>query len=318
MDELVTYRILKKDPDTGEVFYGLDEVAYTSKPAVITKGVALTAQTRLSFSDKPKMRIVAPAIIPMEIYRNQDGEEFNVSFSADQIEELHKDLMLKMRETNLFNFEHDKSKNVPAYILEAWIVDNPKLDKAYSTYGIEVPKGTLMLTTQITDEDYYNKIVENDQVGYSIGGLFGMKLSKHEKPNNMNVPDGTHIIAGKAYTFSNGVVTAFEDVEKEEEVALEETPKEEEVAEEVPQEEEVEMAEVAEEVAAEPTAEAITEEQVIAIVDERINEVLNAVAELKAQIEVAKQEDAEQEEKAPVMLTATERLSQFSKSFKNQ
>ena len=144
MDELVKYKILKKDLETGEEFTGLDEIAFTSDPAIITKGLAFSAVKRMHFSDKPKMRIVAPAMIPMDIYRNQDGEEFEVTFTAEQIEEIHKELMMKTREGNLFNFEHDKGQKVPAYILEAWIVDNPKEDKSWSTYGIEVPKGTLM------------------------------------------------------------------------------------------------------------------------------------------------------------------------------
>ena len=228
MDELVKYKILKKDLETGEEFTGLDEIAFTSDPAIITKGLAFSAVKRMHFSDKPKMRIVAPAMIPMDIYRNQDGEEFEVTFTAEQIEEIHKELMMKTRDGNLFNFEHDKSDKVPAYILEAWIVDNPKEDKAWSTYGIEVPKGTLMLTTQITDEKFYNQLVANDQIGYSIGGSFGLKLSKHTNTNNMSLPEGTQLTEGKQYIFSNGVLT---------EVTVELSEATEEVKEEVKEEE---------------------------------------------------------------------------------
>ena len=187
MEELLKYKILKIDHETGEEFKGLDEIAYTSDPAIITKGFAFTAGKSMHFSYKPKMRIVAPEMIPMDIYRNQDGEEFEVTFTAEQIEEIHKDLMLKTKDGNLFNFEHDKSSKVPAYILEAWIVDNPKEDKAWSSYGIDVPKGTLMLTTQITDEKFYNELVKNDQLGYSIGGSFGLKLSKQTYTNTLSL-----------------------------------------------------------------------------------------------------------------------------------
>ncbi len=326
MDELVTYKILKKDTETGEEYSGIDEVAFTSDPAVITKGLAFKSSHRFHFSDKPKMRIVAPAMIPMEIYRNQDGEEFNVAFTAEQIEELHKDLMLKMRETNLFNFEHDKGDKVPAYILEAWIVDNPKEDKAWSTYGIDVPKGTLMLTTQITDEAFYNKIVENDQIGYSIGGAFGLKLSKQVKQSYMmQVPDGEHLINGQIFVFSNGVVTEVKSapitLASDEETKPEETETPvEEVKEEMAEEtkpEEV-QEEMAEEVATEeaPAAEAVTAEQVSAMIDEKMSEVVGMLAELKAKLlETESVEEEKEEEAAPVMLSAHERLAQFSKSF---
>lgn len=453
MDELVKYKILKVDPETGEEFTGLDEIAFTSDPAIITKGLAFSAVKRMYFSDKPKMRIVAPAMIPMDIYRNQDGEEFEVTFTAEQIEEIHKELMMKTREGNLFNFEHDKSDKVPAYILEAWIVDNPKEDKSWSTYGIEVPKGTLMLTTQITDEKYYNELVANDQIGYSIGGSFGLKLSKHqsysdvvvfnsdgrllllkrtdndtfepskygfvggkiengESPdlaakremfeesgietdisfltkfknqdgsithyftcvydgevklskehhsfnffelseiekldvilgqnerfkeiatnakktlklskhtntNTMSLPEGTQLTEGKQYIFSNGVLTEVT-------VELSETT---EVVEEEVKEEETEMAsdttETTEEVVEEtetgmaeetPTeAPALTEEKVASMIDEKMAEVVNMLAELKAALEGKEMEVEEEEESAPVQLSAIERLTKFSKSFK--
>ncbi len=32
---------------------------------------------------------------------------------------------------NVFNLEHDQSKEVPAYILEAWIVENPTQDTSW-------------------------------------------------------------------------------------------------------------------------------------------------------------------------------------------
>jgi hypothetical protein len=324
MNELVTYRILKKDTETGEEFTGLDEVAFTSDPAIITKGFAFKGAKKLSFKDEPKMRIVAPAMIPMEIYRNQDGEEFNVSFSEEQIDLIHAELMLKISNgESLFNFEHDKEKKVPAYVLEAWIVDNPKEDKAYTTYGIEVPKGTLMLTTQITDKDYYNKLVENDQLGYSIGGSFGLKLSKQLNTNTMGLPEGVQLSEGKQYVFSNGqlveveVKLSEETTEEVEEVKEEETEmatdeKTEDTTEEVTEEKETET-EMAEEPA---TSEALTEEKVAQMIDAKVSEVLNMLAEIKAGIEEKKEETMEEEEQAPVQLSAFQRLAQFSKSNK--
>jgi hypothetical protein len=327
MDDLVTYKILKKDLETGEEFTGLDEIAFTSEPAIIVKGMAFNAQKKLVFKDEPKMRIVAPAMIPMEIYRNQDGEEFNVEFTAEQIELIHTEIMqLVAKGESLFNFEHDKSQKVPAYILEAWIVDNPETDKAKTTYGIDVPKGTLMLTTQITDRKYYDELVENGQIGYSIGGSFGLKLSKQLNTNTMEV----QLSEGKQYLFKDGKLVEVEVALSEtqtEETTVEETETEmasEETTEEVVKEEETTEeteTEMAEEV---PTEEApdetITEEKVASMIEERMGEVLNMLAELKAAIEEAKQEEAmdEEEEQAPVQLSAMEKLAKFSASFKKQ
>jgi len=327
MDDLVTYKILKKDLETGEEFTGLDEIAFTSDPAIIVKGMAFNAQKKLVFKDEPKMRIVAPAMIPMEIYRNQDGEEFNVEFTAEQIELIHTEIMqLVAKGESLFNFEHDKTQKVPAYILEAWIVDNPETDKAKTTYGIDVPKGTLMLTTQITDRKYYDELVENGQIGYSIGGSFGLKLSKQLNTNTMEV----QLSEGKQYLFKDGKLVEVE-------VALSETPEtetpveetetemasEEKTEEVVKEEEKTEETEteMAEEVPTEEApAETITEEKVASMIEERMGEVLNMLAELKAAIEEAKQEEAmdEEEEQAPVQLSVHERLAKFSASFKTK
>jgi hypothetical protein len=326
MDDLVTYKILKKDLETGEEFTGLDEIAFTSDPAIIVKGMAFNAQKKLVFKDEPKMRIVAPAMIPMEIYRNQDGEEFNVEFTAEQIELIHTEIMqLVAKGESLFNFEHDKSQKVPAYILEAWIVDNPETDKAKTTYGIDVPKGTLMLTTQITDRKYYDELVENGQIGYSIGGSFGLKLSKQLNTNKMDV----QLSEGKQYLFKDGKLVEVEAALSEtqtEETPVEETETEmasEETTEETTTEEKTEETEteLAEEVPTEDApAESITEEKVASMIEERMGEVLNMLAELKAAIEEAKQEEAmdEEEEQAPVQLSVHERLAKFSASFKTK
>jgi hypothetical protein len=67
---------------------GIEQVAFTSKPAVKIKGMAFNSQQIFQFQDEPKMRIVAPAMIPMEIYRNDDGEEYFVEFTEQEIEQI--------------------------------------------------------------------------------------------------------------------------------------------------------------------------------------------------------------------------------------
>ena len=123
---------------------GIEQIAFTNMPAIKVKGMAFNSEVKvMKYADDLKYRIVAPAMIPMQIYRcDEDGFEYEVEFSVSEIESIHGKFMQDMRNKDLFNLEHDQSKTVPAYILESWIVDNPKQDKAYSTYGIEVPTGT--------------------------------------------------------------------------------------------------------------------------------------------------------------------------------
>lgn len=298
---------------------GIDMIAFTSKPAVMVKGMAFNSAQIFHFKDEPKMRIVAPAMIPMNIYRNDEGEEYYVQFTEQEIENIYSKFMQDLNNQNLFNLEHT-DKKVPAYILEAWIVENPKEDKAFSSYGIDVPKGTLMLTAQITDKEYYDKLVESDQVGFSIEGFLGLKLSNQINKYNMKLPDGEHLIEGKIYVVKDGEV-----IEIKEEVPAEmEAEMAEEVVEEEMEAEEVAAAEVEEEVKEEEIAMAVDpetdSEAVLAIVqpllDAMATELMKAIAEVKALIPVSEEVEEEEVELSEQKFSAIDRLKKYRQLFK--
>ena len=299
MEELPTYKItIDEDYNDGTEPLGIDAIAFTANPAVLVKGVAFSSQKKLAFADDKKYRITAPAMIPMEIYRRDDEMgEYYVEFTEQEIDTIFKDFMQDLNNRDLFNLEHEGEKIVPAYLLEAWLVDNPNTDKAKTTFGIDVPKGTLMVTAQVTDTEYYNSLVENNAIGFSIEGFLGLKLSNH-KHKYMQLPDGEHLIEGKIYVVKGGEVI---EVKEAEEVAMaEETPVEAGVVEEEIVEEEVAMAEEtpATEMAVDPAADA---EAIMAIVtpmiDEKIAEVLQVIADLKNELaETAEVEPAEEVE----------------------
>ena len=295
---------------------GIEQIAFTSTPAIITKGMAFDEHKKLFFSDDLKYRVVAPAMIPMEIYRNDENdEEYYVQFTAETIEQIHSKFMQDLSNRNVFNLEHDTDKTVPAYVLEAWIVEDPKKDKAYSSYGIEVPKGTLMVTAQVTDKDYYNELVKNEQIGFSIEGFLGLKLSNQlNNKYSMKLPDGEHLIEGKIYIVVDGEVTEIKDapvVEEEamtEEIALE-TVVEEEVIEETP---------ATEEMAIDPAADA---EAILAIVqpviDEQINAIIAMIADLRNHMEEVMSEGEEVVEVEATKLSHHDKFSMVSKFLNN-
>jgi len=323
--DIPTYKITI-DPEYAEngQDLGIEQIAFTATPAIKVKGMAFSAQAKpLFFSDELKYRITAPALIPMEIYRFDEDtdEEYNVKFTKEEIEKIHGKFMQQMVNRDLFNLEHDQSKTVPAYVLEAWIVDNPKEDKAYSSFGIEVPEGTLMVTAQVTDKEYYAELVSQEQIGFSIEGYLGMKLKEQKQSQNntqMNelmLPDGEHIINEKIYIVKDGKVVEVKDVEKveaSEEVALEETVIEEEVTAEVPAEEQT--------MAIDPVADA---EAILAIVkpamDEQMNALLAMIADLKNQLEEALSVEVEEEVMSEgVALSAHQRFSSVNKFINNK
>jgi hypothetical protein len=314
MEGLPTYKItIDEEYNDGVEPLGVDAIAFTSSPAVMVKGVAFSSQRKLSFTDGKKYRITAPAMIPMEIYRRDEEGEYYVEFTEQEIEVIFKDFMANLENKNLFNLEHDNNKKVPAYILEAWLVDKPREDKAYSTFGIEVPKGTLMVTAQVTDVDYYENLIKDEVTGFSIEGFLGLKLS-----NQINKYSMPELEEGKTYIMRDG-----ELVEVTEEVALtEEEVVETEMSEETTEEEtkEVEMAdevkeEEKEEMAVDP---AMDSEAILAIVapmiEEKIAEVLQVIADLKNELSESV-EDAPADE-IEVQMSAHQRFSNIVKFLK--
>lgn len=307
-DNLPVYKITI-DPEYAEngEDLGIEQIAFTSTPAIKVMGLAFNSQVKpMIFTDDLKYRIVAPALIPMEIYRkdDEDGKEYYVSFSVEEIEKIHSKFMKDMSNKDLFNLEHDTEKTVPAYVLEAWIVDTPKEDKAYSSFNIEVPEGTLMVTAQVTDKEYYNQLVADGQVGFSIEGYLGMKLKeeKQYKLNNMNkLPDGEHLIDGKIYVVVDGEITEIRDAEVVEAELADTVVEEEEVVEE-------------ETMAVDPTmdAEAILE-IVRPLITEQVDALVAMIADLKNQLEESLVTETEEEVmEESVALSVQERLSKFN------
>ena len=307
MEDFPTYKItIDEAYNDGEQPLGVDAIAFTSNPAVLVKGVAFKSHAKSHFADEKKYRITAPAMIPMDIYRNDDDMgEYYVQFSELEIDTIFKEFMLNLNNRNLFNLEHEGDKIVPAYILEAWLVDNPEADKAKSTFGISVPKGTLMMTAQITDTEYYNKLVEAGQVGFSIEGFLGLKLS-NQKQTYM-LPDGKHTLEdGTVIVVKDGVVVEVQEPQAEE-VAMEvEASTEVEMATPVETETPEEVVEVEVEAAIDPAADA---EAILAIVnpvlEQRVSEILQVIADLKNEL-------TETEEVAPVeeiKMSATQKFN---------
>lgn len=321
--DLPIYKITIDDEYSDGETLGIEMIAFTNLPAIKVKGMAFGSDKRLMFADDVKYRITAPAMIPMDIYRKNDGDgEYYVQFTEEVIEQIHTKFMADLRNRDIFNLEHDTEKKVPAYILETWIVDNPTKDKAYSTFGIEVPKGTLMVTAQVTDAEYFAELVANDQVGFSIEGFLGLKLSEQIKLNKMMLPDGEHRIEDKIYVVKDGEIVEIKEVEKEptEEVVEEEMATEEVAMEETTVEETTEESTTTDEaMAIDPATDA---EAIAAIVlpmlEEREKAIISMIADLRNQIEeMYAEKEEEVVETQMAQLSMSEKFAKF-KQFVNQ
>jgi len=226
MKDLDIYKITidEEYSENGEDL-GIDQIAFTKNPAIKIKGMAFNSQVKhILFKDEVKMRIAAPVLIPMDnIYRNDESGEYYVQFTKEVIEKIHFKFMKNLNNSGNFNLEHDSNKEVPAFILESWLVGKKnKEDRSYSEFGINVPEGTMFIVAQITDKEYYNNLVKENQVGFSIEGFLGMKLSEiikekkiEDMPKELMLPDGEHIIGDKNYVVSEGKIVEIKEIKSE-------------------------------------------------------------------------------------------------------
>lgn len=241
-DNTPTFEVTIDDAYSEGENLGIDLISYVKNPAVIIKGHAFSRvdKKKLEFADTKKYRIAAPALVPGDIYRNDEEGEYYLRFTEQKIEQLAKKFMknLTSRKNGVFNLEHS-NEMIDSYILESILADSDaKVKMIAEEYGVKVPKGTFFLVSQFNNKQMFEDIVANDQIGYSIEGFLGMELAdyfdknkkqlnknemnKNSKPTKMSeggvsgymqLPAGTHTIAGMVYTVEEVIENEGQDNE---------------------------------------------------------------------------------------------------------
>lgn len=181
MEKLVTYKITA-DGDMEDI----DKIAVTSNPAIMIKGVKLSAQAQIAakFSeDEERMVIAGPAMVPdLKIYRKDEDGEYYVTFTQDVIQQLVAKFA-KGKTGQVFNVEHTDT-DAPMFVMEHWIVEDPEMDKCRKFGFTDLPKGTWFVMAKVESKEFWDKEVKsNEKFGFSIEGLLGLKLNKQTKMN---------------------------------------------------------------------------------------------------------------------------------------
>lgn len=270
--------------------YEDNEVRQVGFVPLVVSGLDDGYATKFNYNlaNQELMQVVAPLIIPeQDIFRSDEQGKYNMRFSAETIQKIYD----KIQRDNLFQNPIFKDTHnggtVDASVLDYWIAKDEN-DKAFTEYGFKLPLGTMYIHSQVNDKNYWeNEIKKNGKYGYSLEAFFSLKKQKQINMNEeqqLQLPDGKHVIGGKEYTIQDGKVTEVVDaVETAEETpAVEEAP----AVEETPAVEEVETAE---EVPA-PTADAIPQ---------WAQDLINSVAELIAK---SKEEQSTEESPVPVAM----------------
>ena len=220
-----TYELKRKKGLKSSVY----AIALVENPAIEVGFVALskdgkTATVKLAVNSEKRM-IYTPVLIPnQKIYReDSEGNAYQIFFSEQTIEETAQDFIKAGSLVANWNSEHQENIKLEGVtVVESWIIDNPKSDKA-TTLGFDLPKGTWMQGVKIDNESIWNEVKLGTYKGISIEGLFEnfeTNLSKSIKPN---------IMSEKKFSLGD-VITKLMGTENAPEVKLEdaaEMPKEE-------------------------------------------------------------------------------------------
>lgn len=183
---------------------GIFAMSFVDYPAVEKNFVALRHRqaTKLTLN-RQKQILTGVVLVPDQlIYRNQEPlGEYYMRFSARDIERIAQKMMRTGIALTTTTHQHEKLLD-GNYLVELWIVEDPKHDKSIAVGLGELPKGTLCASYKIEDGNYWQKEVLSGNVkGFSLEGFFNL--------NNVTVMNKTKKVATKAPAKKSGLAVSF-------------------------------------------------------------------------------------------------------------
>jgi hypothetical protein len=118
------------------------------------------------------------------VYRNQNGEEFNIVFNEETIKNLSYHFFKAGHQKNS-TIEHKDKINGVTFV-ESWLVEDSKKDKS-ALYGFSYPKGSWVATMKVDDDDIWNNYVKTGKVqGFSVDAMLELKEVNLKSEVNMS------------------------------------------------------------------------------------------------------------------------------------
>ena len=203
-----TYKVLFNEQDNEGVYC----ISLVSDPAIGVNFITLSKQTELKLATvNEEQRILMGAILIPEqpIYRNQDGQEFNIVFPKETIKQVQQNFALKGYQNNS-TIEHSGVQIDDVTFIESWIKEDEVHDKSVH-YGFSEPVGSWFGLMKVNNDEIWNDYVKTGKVkGFSIDGVFDME-KVNLKSEYMNLE-----------SIVNAIKDGFASVKLSEEVAIEE------------------------------------------------------------------------------------------------
>jgi hypothetical protein len=168
---------------------GVYAISLVESPAMEGNFIALSKQEEIQFKEvDAEQRILMGLVLEPNkpIYRNQNGEEFNIVFSEQTIKELSYNFFKQKHQSNS-TIEHDtKQKIAGVTFTESWIVENPTNDKS-NNFGFSYPKGSWVAVMKVDDPAIWDDYVKTGKVkGFSIDAMLSLKEVNLKSEVNMS------------------------------------------------------------------------------------------------------------------------------------
>ena len=167
---------------------GLKTVSLVSDPAIQINWIKFNKQSeiKLAIQNEDKRIIFTPVLIPNQlIYRNIAGEEFNLMFDKETIEQVEQK-WVKDNLSSTVDIEHSSKLIDGVTFFESVLLNNERFATAKGFEGL--PEGTWFLTGKVESDDVWTKIKSGEVNGVSIDGLF-----KTAQVNKVTMSDETVI-----------------------------------------------------------------------------------------------------------------------------
>lgn len=162
---------------------GVYAVSFVKNPAIKSGFVKLSAEE--IHLDGDKQVATGPILIPdlAILRRDENGEPYNMEFSAEVIERIVRKFHRKQFGRNSTHEHQSPLEGIT--MIESWLVEDPTNDKS-AALGIPQSKGTWMGSFYVESRDYWDNEVKSGNVkGFSIEGIFQMGEEELSTINTM-------------------------------------------------------------------------------------------------------------------------------------
>lgn len=185
MDNIESYRI--DFDETTEEGVGLFGISLVDEPANESNFLKLSKdKIELKIKDKERQIVTGAVLIPnQKIFRNNESRgEHYIFFEEDVIERLSIDYFKKDADKNSW-YNHNYDEKIEGNtVIESWIVEDENNDKS-NALGLSLPKGTWVMSTKLSDENWKKYVKTGKVSGYSIDGMLKHELVKNKKEKEM-------------------------------------------------------------------------------------------------------------------------------------